>query len=145
MTFLDRALALFFCKGFFRFGVYFPRQIEKISIISKKGSAKAVCTILSPAGDTLTVLLAGEIDHHSAAGMRAQIDEAIERYRPAVLMLDFGGVTFMDSSGIGLVMGRYKLMNSFGGAVNVVNTPKPLQKVMRLAGLDRLARISNER
>ncbi|KAF5028531.1 Anti-sigma F factor antagonist [anaerobic digester metagenome] len=102
-----------------------------------------MCTILSPAGDTLTVLLAGEIDHHSAAGMRAQIDEAIERYRPAVLTLDFGGVTFMDSSGIGLVMGRYKLMNTFGGTVNVVNTPKPLQKVMRLAGLDRLARIEN--
>ena len=101
-----------------------------------------MCTILSPAGDTLTVLLTGEIDHHSAAGMRAQIDEAIERHRPATLMLDFGGVTFMDSSGIGLVMGRYKLMNSLGGMVSVVNTPKPLQKVMRLAGLDRLARIS---
>ena len=101
-----------------------------------------MCTILSTAGDTLTVLLTGEIDHHSAAGMRAQIDEAIERHRPAVLMLDFGGVTFMDSSGIGLVMGRYKLMNSLGGTVSVVNTPKPLQKVMRLAGLDRLARIN---
>lgn len=103
-----------------------------------------MCTILSPAGDTLTVLLSGEIDHHSAAGMRAQIDEAIERYRPVTLTLDFGGVTFMDSSGIGLVMGRYKLMSSFGGAVNVVNTPKPLQKVMRLSGLDRLARINSD-
>ena len=103
-----------------------------------------MCTILSPAGDTLTVLLSGEIDHHSAAGMRAQIDEAIERYRPAVLTLDFGGVSFMDSSGIGLVMGRYKLMNTFGGAINVVNIPKPLQKVMRLAGLDRLARMNTE-
>lgn len=103
-----------------------------------------MCTILSPAGDTLTVLLAGEIDHHSAAGMRAQIDEAIERYRPSVLVLDFGGVTFMDSSGIGLVMGRYKLMNTFGGSVDVVSIPKPLQKVMRLAGLDRLARMNTE-
>ena len=103
-----------------------------------------MCTILSPTGDTLTVLLAGEIDHHSAAGMRAQIDEAIERYRPSVLVLDFGGVTFMDSSGIGLVMGRYKLMNTFGGSVDVVSIPKPLQKVMRLAGLDRLARMNTE-
>lgn len=109
----------------------------------KKEVRKAVCTILSPTGDVLTVLIAGEIDHHSAAGMRAQIDEAIERHRPASLLLDFSGVTFMDSSGIGLVMGRYKLMNTFGGKVSVINTPKPLQKVMRLAGLDRLAKFEN--
>ena len=102
-----------------------------------------MCTILSPVGEVLTVLLAGEIDHHSAVGMRAEIDEAIERHRPAVLMLDFGGVSFMDSSGIGLVMGRYKLMSTFGGKVNVINTPKPLQKVMHLAGLDSLAKIEN--
>lgn len=103
-----------------------------------------MCTILSPAGDTLTVLLSGEIDHHSAAEMRAHIDGAIERHRPAMLVLDFGGVTFMDSSGIGLVMGRYKLVTSFGGAVSISNTPKPLQKVMRLAGLDRLAKINSD-
>ena len=102
-----------------------------------------MCTILSPAGDTLTVLLSGEIDHHSAADMRSQIDQAIEQHRPALLVLDFGGVTFMDSSGIGLVMGRYKLMSGHGGKISVVNTPKPLQKVMRLSGLDSLANIEN--
>lgn len=119
-----------------------PSKLKRYPYYPKK-EVQAVCTILSPTGDTLTVLLAGEIDHHSAAGMRTQIDEAIERYRPAVLRLDFGGVTFMDSSGIGLVMGRYKLISTLGGTVSVVNIPKPLQKVMRLAGLDRLARIEN--
>ncbi|MEG1774675.1 MAG: anti-sigma factor antagonist [Oscillospiraceae bacterium] len=74
-------------------------------------------TILEPTADELRVLLFGEIDHHSAIEMRRQIDEAAERHRPRNLVLDFGGVTFMDSSGIGLVMGRYKLVGGWGGGV----------------------------
>lgn len=93
-------------------------------------------------GETLTTLLVGEIDHHSAVPLRAQIDEAIELYRPKLLVLDFGGVSFMDSSGIGLVMGRYKLIAAFGGTIRLAHIPQPLQKVMRLAGLERLAAIT---
>ena len=56
----------------------------------------------------LRVMLQGEIDHHSAGPLREQIDCRLEELLPKRLILDFTGVTFMDSSGIGLVMGRVR-------------------------------------
>ncbi|MGN0666852.1 MAG: anti-sigma factor antagonist [Huintestinicola sp.] len=91
---------------------------------------------------TVTAYLDGEIDHHCAPAIRGEIDLAVESGRPENLVLDFGEVTFMDSSGIGLVMGRYRLMKDMGGRVSVENTPVHIKKVMRLAGLDRIANIS---
>ena len=87
---------------------------------------------------TVTALIEGEIDHHSAALVRSAIDEQIIKKRPKNLKLDFSGVGFMDSSGIGLVMGRYRIMKEHGGTVAVVNTPESINRVMRLAGLERL-------
>lgn len=95
------------------------------------------------AEDSVTAYLAGEIDHHCAKGIREEIDDAAQRVRPDELILDFKDVTFMDSSGIGLVMGRYSLMQELGGEVRVVNLSSHIKKVMKLAGLDRLAIIEN--
>ncbi len=92
-------------------------------------------------GHMLTVYLDGEIDHHAARNIREEIDTSIERAQPETLALDFRGVTFMDSSGIGLVMGRYRTMQQYGGSVLVKNASSHIRKVMRLAGLDKLARI----
>ncbi len=92
---------------------------------------------------TVTALLSGEIDHHCAGALRTAIDEAVERAYPEVLVLDFGGVTFMDSSGIGLVMGRYKLMQNLHGQVIIENQPSAIKKVMRMAGIEKL--LSGER
>lgn len=89
----------------------------------------------------VTAFLGGDIDHHSAALMREQIDHITESSMPKKLILDFKDVTFMDSSGIGLVMGRYKLMKSLGGEIQVVNTSAHIKKVMKLAGLDLLTRL----
>lgn len=86
--------------------------------------------------------LSGEIDHHLAGGMRVSLDEAILREKPRALLLDFTDVSFMDSSGIGLVMGRYRLMSENGGQVEVVGTSPQIRKVMKLAGLDRLAKFT---
>ena len=96
---------------------------------------------LDCAEGAVTALLDGEIDHHSANSIREQIDETISRLKPSILTLDFKNVTFMDSSGIGLVMGRYRAMQSLGGRLTVKNTSLHIRKVMRLAGLDRLAEI----
>ncbi|MDD3192610.1 MAG: STAS domain-containing protein [Oscillospiraceae bacterium] len=85
--------------------------------------------------------LAGEIDHHGAGRLREEIDETLERVRPDRLILDFRDVTFMDSSGIGLVMGRYRLIREWEGAVEIHNPSPSIKKVMRLAGLDRIASI----
>lgn len=83
--------------------------------------------------------LDGELDHHSIKNMREEIDQSIERLKPKELTLDFKNVTFMDSSGIGLVMGRYRAMELLNGKLNVKNASLHIRKVMRLAGLDRLA------
>ncbi len=87
----------------------------------------------------------GEIDHHSAKEIRETIDSVVERTSPQKLTLDFFGVTFMDSSGIGLVMGRYKLMHSLDGELEVTNVSSHIKKVMKISGLDKFARIREGR
>lgn len=93
--------------------------------------------------ECLTAYLSGEIDHHTAKPAREEIDDAAIRSQPKEMYLDFKDVTFMDSSGIGLVMGRYSMMQELGGRLYVVNTSSHLSRVMKLAGLDRLAVIEN--
>ncbi len=95
--------------------------------------------IIETEDDAVIAKLSGEVDHHTAQSIREDIDLAIDRHHPKRLILDFDGVTFMDSSGIGLVMGRYKNVKPYGGVVIIENTGSQIKKVMRLAGLDRLA------
>lgn len=92
----------------------------------------------------LTALLSGEIDHHVARELREEIDQTAMRTRPKVLKLDFSGVQFMDSSGIGLIMGRYKLMQTWGGSVTIANLPPKLEKIVSLSGLRDLCSIVKE-
>lgn len=94
--------------------------------------------------ENLTAYLVGEIDHHTAKSIREEIDSAAQRAVPEELILDFRDVTFMDSSGIGLVMGRYALMRDLGGTLRVANQSAHIKKVMRLAGLDKLTVIESE-
>jgi stage II sporulation protein AA (anti-sigma F factor antagonist) len=89
----------------------------------------------------LTVMLTGEIDHHSAGALRAEVDAAIFANTPKTLILDFSRVSFMDSSGIGLIMGRYKILQPLGGEI-VMQDPLPhISRILRLAGMERIARI----
>lgn len=90
--------------------------------------------------DVIVCFLEGELDHHAAANIRQQIDLAVEQHHPKLVALDFSGVSFMDSSGIGLVMGRYQMMKLIGGDVVVQNPSAYIRKVMRVAGLDRLVK-----
>ena len=86
----------------------------------------------------LTAKLSGEIDHHIAPKIRAGIDAKCESYRPAKLVLDFGSVSFMDSSGIGLIMGRYRCISLLGGRMEVVNIPPSLKKIFVISGIETL-------
>ncbi|MBE6881299.1 MAG: STAS domain-containing protein [Ruminococcaceae bacterium] len=88
--------------------------------------------------DVLCALLSGEIDHHTAADMRMLIDSEMERTLPKTLILDFSEVQFMDSSGIGLILGRKKYIEAMNGAVFIKNTPSYVRKIISLAGLERL-------
>ena len=93
---------------------------------------------LEVTNEEITAYLSGEIDHHSAVELRRRIDESVLSGTPERLILDFSGVTFMDSSGIGLIMGRWRLMQEQGGHLLVQGVPGSLRKVMKVSGLDKL-------
>lgn len=95
-----------------------------------------VQTVLSQ--DDLTAMLVGDIDHHTAREMRKEIDALVEKHHPTLLRLDFSAVQFMDSSGIGLIMGRYRLMTLIGGRVLVCNVPPHLKRIINLSGVGSL-------
>ena len=87
----------------------------------------------STADDTLYAYLAGEIDHDSAQKLRIEIDNAIVSHVPATLTLDFGSVGFMDSSGVGLILGRQRRVQALGGRLRIQHAPRQLRRVLQLA------------
>ena len=88
--------------------------------------------------NVLTAYIEGELDHNAAARLRNRIHGATESLKPRLLCLDFSGVSFMDSSGIGLVLGRYRHMKLLGGSLKVVNIPENMYKLFALSGLESL-------
>lgn len=97
---------------------------------------------IESSGNLLVAYLIGELDHHSVADIRTKIDNVISYKKPNHLILDFKNVTFMDSSGIGLVMGRYRLMQNHKGSVEIRNVTTQTKKIMELAGLGSIAVIN---
>ena len=88
--------------------------------------------------DRLYAYVCGEIDHHSAKILRDGIDERIFESRPKKLYIDLKGVDFMDSSGLGLLMGRYKLMRIYGGKTYIQNPSHRVLKIIELAQMGRI-------
>ena len=87
----------------------------------------------SAAGEVLYAYLSGEVDHDAAQSLRIQLDDALVSRTPQTLVLDFSGVGFMDSSGIGLILGRQRIARTLGTALRVQHTPSQLEKVLQLA------------
>ena len=76
-----------------------------------------------------------DIDECVAKKIRRKLDNEIERYVPKEVIFDFNKVSFMDSAGIGLVIGRYKLANMLGGKVRVANLTTPVKKIFEMSGM----------
>lgn len=91
--------------------------------------------------ELLVVRIIGEIDHHSAVGMRTGIDGEIIEHRPKKLILDLSSVDFMDSSGLGLILGRYAAVQKVGGELVVLNPNDGVVKILKLAGAERILKI----
>lgn len=89
-------------------------------------------------GTTLVVKLEGEIDQSCAAEIRTDIDREIMLNNAKNLILDFAGVTFMDSSGIGVVIGRYKQIKARGGKTMIIRTRPQVDKILELSGLKKI-------
>lgn len=83
----------------------------------------------------MIVQLEGELDHHVAEDIRIELDDLIERKRIKNLIFDMGRLHFMDSSGIGVIMGRYKNISKLGGKVAVVDVSDKIDKIFTLSGL----------
>ncbi len=85
----------------------------------------------------LTIALSGELDHHAAKGLMEAIDRCMEQNLPTKTLLDLGGVSFMDSSGIAVVLRAKRRMEALSGTLVVVNIPKQASRVLETAGLSR--------
>ena len=92
-------------------------------------------------GERLILKLSGEIDHHSALSLRQTADELIYRHRPKCAVIDLSSIEFMDSSGLGFIMGRYALQKKLGGEIMLLNPNIRIQKIIALAGLERIIKI----
>ena len=88
--------------------------------------------------ETLRIEITGDVDHHTAKFIRGEIDKAIFYYRPRVALLNVGNVDFMDSSGLGLILGRYTSVKEVGGTLKIVDPSKDIEKILALAGIERL-------
>lgn len=86
-------------------------------------------------GERVTAAICGDIDHHSAQRMRSEIDAVISSAQPKLLIFDMSGVGFMDSSGIGLILGRLRILQFCGGSIAVKNACGCIRKMIVLSGL----------
>ena len=92
----------------------------------------------------LMIQIIEEIDHHTTEKIRTRADFEIQKYIPKKLTLDFKNVNFMDSAGIGLILGRYKMMKMFGGTMDITNVTPSVKKVLEMAGISKIISIASD-
>ena len=100
--------------------------------------------IITADGEELTAEIKGEIDHHAAAPARERIDTALFKHRPRRLTLELSGVDFMDSSGLGLILGRAALCEELGTTLRLLHPGARVKRIFAVAGLERLTHIETE-
>ena len=89
----------------------------------------------------LTFKLTEDIDQHTVEKVRRKMDNEIERYIPRKVVFDFSDISFMDSAGIGMVLGRYKLTKMLDGNLEIVNVNKSMKKIFDMSGVSRIITI----
>ena len=92
----------------------------------------------------LTIRVPKELDHHCATQLRAEADLLIDSYRVNKLVFDFAGTEFMDSSGIGLIMGRYRMMGMRGDCIQATGVNSYIEKLLHLSGVYKFVEICGE-
>lgn len=91
----------------------------------------------------LVVRIFGELDHHVAGGVRESVDRELARTGAINAAFDFENVTFMDSSGIGVIMGRYKVTRALGGNVIIYGASDSVKRIIAMSGIDSLVTVSD--
>ena len=96
---------------------------------------------LSGQQQLLTVRLSGELDHFTTAKIKEAVEDELVRTGARNIAFDFSAVTFMDSSGIGMVLGRYKTVSALGGKIILFGMSPETERIMKMSGIDRIAEI----
>lgn len=91
---------------------------------------------------TLVVRISEEIDQYTVDKIKRKIDDEIEKYIPKKVIFDFEDITFMDSSGIGMILGRYKLIKLIGGEMEIINVNKIVNRIFKMSGIGRIIKIT---
>lgn len=100
--------------------------------------------IVQKKGDILKVKIPAEVDHCFADEVREEVDRRLQTEDIRILEFDFQDTEFMDSSGIGLLMGRYKLMRALGGEVRIIHAGERIRKILVLSGIHKIIPIEKE-
>lgn len=99
--------------------------------------------LLSGKYRTLVVKIYGELDHHVAGNVRENVDRELSRTGAINVAFDFSGVTFMDSSGIGVIMGRYKVTKALGGRIIIYGASDAVRRIIAMSGIDDIVVMAN--
>lgn len=99
---------------------------------------KAVTGEIKYNNGVLKIKLTGEIDHHSIRVVREEIDKEIFFYRAKTVIIELSGIDFMDSSGLGLILGRYTKVVELGGKLKILNPTDNILKILNLAGTEKI-------
>jgi stage II sporulation protein AA (anti-sigma F factor antagonist) len=98
----------------------------------------------SKSDNTLIIYMNGELDHHTSENVRIKIDNKIDETGVKNLVLEFSDVSFMDSSGIGVVIGRYRKVSEYGGKVAIVGLRPEIRRVFELSGMFKIIKEYND-
>lgn len=128
---------------YFTFAQWYPFKKDTFSFFRRfymAGEKNDNLTITYGDG-ILYVTVYGEIDHHSVREIRESIDRAVFLYQAKDVKLDLAHVDFMDSSGLGLILGRHTKVKELGGVLTVCNPTKRIEQILSMAGTDKLISI----
>lgn len=122
---------------------YFSGYLLRKDVKKLYGTTEKVEFILKE--DVLIAKLSGDIDHHSATAAKKTIDKKLYERRPSSLTLDLSNVSFMDSSGLGLILGRFQLSSELGCNFSLNGVGENVMKILKLAGCDKLFETKQQR
>ena len=132
-------IIFFLCKKVFEQKI--DEQMKTTKVVRRREN---VVTDYEKETRTLILRVTEEIDQHIADKIRKKLDSEIEIYSPRKVVFDFNGIEFMDSSGIGMVLGRYKLVKMLGGTFEIINVNKRLKRIFDMSGVSRIIDIKDE-
>ena len=99
--------------------------------------------IYVPKDKQLTLKITEEIDEHTTEKLRRKIDNEITRFLPRKVIFDFSNVSFMDSAGIGMLLGRYKVIKMLGGQLELANVNKQIERIFEISGILKIIPLVN--